>query len=56
MRMVQVGIASLMDRDTVLAIGIAIAGATVVTVPSLLLFLIGNKQLVRGMMAGAVKG
>lgn len=56
MRMVQVGVASLMDRDTVLAVGVAIAGAAVVTLPSLLLFLIGNKQLVRGMMAGAVKG
>lgn len=56
MRMVQVGVASLMDRDTVLAVGVAVAGAAVVTLPSLLLFLIGNKQLVRGMMAGAVKG
>lgn len=55
MRMVQVGIASLQDRDSTLGVGIALAGAAVVTLPSLILFVFGHRQLVTGMMAGAVK-
>jgi sn-glycerol 3-phosphate transport system permease protein len=56
MRMVQVGVASLQDRDSTLSVGIAIAGAAIVTIPTLLIFIFGRKQLVEGMMAGAVKG
>lgn len=56
MRVVQVGINSLQDADNVLSLGIVFACVALVTIPSLLVFLFGHKQLVDGMMSGAVKG
>lgn len=56
MRVVQVGITAMQDADSNLSMGLALASVMLVTVPSLLVFLIGHKQLVEGMMAGAVKG
>ena len=56
MRMVQVGINSMQDVDSALALGLALASVALVTLPSLLVFIFGHKQLVEGMMSGAVKG
>lgn len=56
MRVVQVGINSLQDADSSLSIGVALAGIAIITLPSLLVFFFGHKQLVEGMMSGAVKG
>lgn len=56
MRVVQVGITSLQDSDAALSIGMTLAGVTLVTLPTMLIFAIGHKQLVAGLMAGAVKG
>ena len=54
--MVQVGINSLQDADSTLSMGLSLASVALVTLPSLLAFLLGHRQLVEGMMAGAVKG
>lgn len=56
MRVVQVGINSLQDADSALSLGLALASVMLVTLPSLLVFLFGHRQLVEGMMSGAVKG
>jgi len=56
MRVVQVGISSLNEADSALSIGASLAGVTIITLPTLLIFIIGHKQLVAGLMAGAVKG
>lgn len=56
MRMVQVGITALQDADSALSLGMALAGVALVTLPALLVFIFGHKQLVEGMMSGAVKG
>jgi sn-glycerol 3-phosphate transport system permease protein len=55
MRTTQVGIASLRFEET-LRWGNIMAGVTLVVLPTLLLLLIGQRQLVRGLTAGAVKG
>lgn len=56
MRMVQVGISALQDADSALSFGMALAGVALVTLPSLIVFICGHKQLVEGMMSGAIKG
>lgn len=56
MRMAQVIITQLQDPDSPQSIGVALAGAAIVTVPSILIFLIGHRQLIEGITAGAVKG
>ena len=56
MRVVQIGINSLQDADSVLSMGLVFACVALVTLPSLLVFIFGQKPLVEGMMAGAVKG
>lgn len=56
MRMVQVIITQLQNVDSAENIGIALAGVAIVTVPSIIIFLIGHRQLIAGITAGAVKG
>lgn len=56
MRTVQVGISALQDADSALSFGMALAGVALVTLPSLIVFIFGHRQLVEGMMSGAVKG
>lgn len=56
MRLLQVGINSMQDVDSALSFGMAIAAVTLVTLPSLIVFIVGHKHLVEGMMSGAVKG
>lgn len=55
MRTVQIGI-SMLQFEEVTSWNIVLAGVTVVLLPSLLLLVLGLKQLVRGITAGAVKG
>jgi len=55
MRTTQVGIAQLRFEET-LRFGLVMAGVVMVAVPTLLLLVIGQRQLVRGLTAGAVKG
>ena len=51
----QIGISMLYDIDAV-SLGLMMAGVVIVIVPSLSIFVFMNKQLINGLMAGAVKG
>ncbi|GEP63563.1 ABC transporter permease [Clostridium beijerinckii] len=55
MRTVQIGISMLNSIDSQ-SITMMIAGVVMVIIPSLLIFVAGQKQLIRGMFSGAVKG
>ena len=54
-RTVQIGISMLTDADAE-SIGLMMAGVIIVIVPSLTIFVFMQKQLINGLMAGAVKG
>ncbi len=54
-RTVQLGIGMLQNADGQ-AFGTIMAGTTIVMIPSLLVFIIGQKTLISGLTAGAVKG
>ncbi len=54
-RTVQIGISMLYDIDAA-SLGLMMAGVVIVIVPSLSIFVFMNKQLINGLMAGAVKG
>lgn len=55
MRTVQIGIGMLDSVDSQ-SISMMIAGVVMIIVPSISVFIIGQKQLIRGMFSGAVKG
>lgn len=55
MRTVQIGISMLNSVDAQ-SITLMIAGVVMIIVPSILIFIAGQKQLIRGMFSGAVKG
>lgn len=55
MRTVQIGIALLQDEERSMYNTI-MAGVVLILIPTMLLFIISNKQLIRGLTAGAVKG
>jgi sn-glycerol 3-phosphate transport system permease protein len=55
MRTVQIGISMLSSVDSE-SITLMIAGVVMIILPSLSIFIIGQKQLIRGMFSGAVKG
>ncbi len=55
MRTVQIGI-SMLDSVDSQSITMMIAGVVMIIVPSLLVFIVGQKQLIKGMFSGAVKG
>ena len=55
MRTTQVGIAQLRFEET-LRWGLVMAGVIMVAVPTLALLVLGQRQLIRGLTAGAVKG
>jgi sn-glycerol 3-phosphate transport system permease protein len=55
MRTVQIGIALLQDEER-LMINTVMAGVVFILIPTLSLFVISNRQLIRGLTAGAVKG
>lgn len=55
MRTVQIGI-SMLDSVDSQSITMMIAGVVMIILPSLSIFIIGQKQLIKGMFSGAVKG
>lgn len=55
MRTVQIGI-SMLDSVDSQSITLMIAGVVMLILPSLSIFIFGQKQLIRGMFSGAVKG
>jgi sn-glycerol 3-phosphate transport system permease protein len=55
MRTVQVGVRFLMNEET-RNYPLIMAGVVIFLLPALALLLWGNRYLVRGLMAGAVKG
>ena len=55
MRTTQVGVAQLRFEET-LRWGLVMAGVIMVAVPTLALLVLGQRQLIRGLTAGAVKG
>lgn len=54
-RTVQIGISMLQFADGI-NYGVVFAGTVIILIPSVLVFLIGQKSLVEGMTAGAIKG
>lgn len=54
-RTVQIGI-SMLDSIDSQSISLMIAGVVMIILPSLSIFIVGQKQLIRGMFSGAVKG
>jgi sn-glycerol 3-phosphate transport system permease protein len=55
MRTVQIGLTLLQDEEH-LRMNIVAAGVMIILVPTFVLFVFSNKQLIRGLTAGAVKG
>jgi sn-glycerol 3-phosphate transport system permease protein len=55
MRTVQIGMSILKEAEIV-DYGVVLAGAVLILIPSVLVFVIGQKYMVKGMTAGAVKG
>lgn len=55
MRTVQIGISMLSAVDSQ-SITLMIAGVVMIIIPSISIFIIGQKQLIKGMFSGAVKG
>lgn len=55
MRTVQVGMSILREAEAV-DYGVVLAGAVMILVPAVIVFIIGQKYLVQGMTAGSVKG
>ena len=54
-RTVQIGI-SMLQYSEGSSYGVVLAGAILILIPSVIVFMLGQKQLVKGMTAGAVKG
>ena len=55
MRTVQIGIALLQDEER-FTFNIVMAGVVIVLLPTITLFILANRQLIRGLTAGAIKG
>jgi sn-glycerol 3-phosphate transport system permease protein len=55
MRTVQIGLTLLQDEDQ-FKTNVVAAGVMIILVPTFALFIFSNKQLIRGLTAGAVKG
>lgn len=55
MRTVQIGIALLQDEER-FTFNNVMAGVVIVLIPTFALFIAGNRQLIRGLTAGAIKG
>ena len=55
MRTVQIGISMLTSVDSQ-SITLMIAGVVMIIIPSIAIFVVGQKQLIRGLFSGAVKG
>lgn len=55
MRTVQIGISMLQAAEAI-DYGIVLAGAVLILIPAIVVFIFGQKQLISGMTSGAVKG
>ncbi len=55
MRTVQIGI-SMLQYSEAQSYGVIMAGIVLILIPSILIFILGQKQLVKGMTTGAIKG
>jgi len=55
MRTVQIGLALLQDVERYMW-NVVMAGVVIILIPTFTLFIAGNRQLIRGLTAGAVKG
>jgi ABC-type sugar transport system, permease component len=55
MRTVQIGLVMLQDQEN-LQYQLVMAGVVLILIPTIALFILGNRQLIRGLTAGAVKG
>jgi len=55
MRTVQIGL-TLLQSEELLKTNVVAAGVMIILVPTFILFVFSNKQLIRGLTAGAVKG
>lgn len=55
MRTVQIGI-SMLQFSEAQAYGVIMAGIVMILIPSIVIFIIGQEQLVKGMTSGAIKG
>ena len=55
MRTVQIGI-SMLNAVDAQSISLTMAGIVICMLPSLIIFVVGQKQMIRGMFSGAVKG
>lgn len=55
MRTVQIGI-SMLDNPDAQSVTLMMAGVVSVIIPSMVIFIAGQKQLIKGMFSGAVKG
>ena len=55
MRTVQIGI-SMLNAVDAQSISLTMAGVVICMLPSLIIFVVGQKQMIRGMFSGAVKG
>ena len=55
MRTVQIGIALLQDEERFM-FNTVMAGVVIILIPTIILFIFSNRQLIRGLTAGAVKG
>jgi len=55
MRTVQIGITLLQDEERFI-LNTVMAGVVIILAPTVAIFILGNRQLIRGLTAGAVKG
>ena len=55
MRTVQIGMTMLQSSE-VQSFGMMLAGIIIIIIPSIFIFIIGQKQLIDGMTSGSVKG
>jgi sn-glycerol 3-phosphate transport system permease protein len=55
MRTVQIGM-SMLKEGEVIDYGVVLAGGVMILLPALFVFIVGQRYLVKGMTAGAVKG
>jgi ABC-type glycerol-3-phosphate transport system permease component len=55
MRTVQIGLSLLQDEERFMW-NVVMAGVVIILIPTFTLFIVGNRQLIRGLTAGAVKG
>ena len=55
MRTVQIGVGMLYDREAA-SYNMIMAGITIVLIPSVMVFVVGQKQILSGTLSGAIKG